>query len=527
MNQTSSQPSPNEPFHYLSALLTTARRKPGLWFVPLFSVMLIAILTAFLGPKYWDATQSFVVREELIGRRVGPGRFDSLDSMKTAQQVIQETARRPAVLERVYMTVEGQTPSRADIESLRKAISFQAPGGSELGKTEILTVRIESSSPEKAVSLVEALFEETRREIRTQRQRKAASMLTEVAAAVELAQEQLVETTTKMRQMESQAGGDLSELRGLNEAFSGGSDLRRQVSVLDSEIRQTRQNVERANQLIQNLTTTFNDPMELLATPRELLESQPALSKLKDQLIEAQVNQSSVVGVYSVKHPRHIASVKSVNEIRWQIKQELESALSGLRAQKELAEKQLHTLEKDVNEFQSRINKVANMRVDYGQLVSELALRNGELASAEREYAQAASILRAAENVHFMSRLDEAYAGLYPLGPTKKILVLGATLAGLFIGLGFLMMATPTPVGTFNPPSLAAQRAENRAALMPASKTESEQENQRQRQAQTAARSGKFTGAQKASLQSEKPLGGIPGFVIPDLGEALREQTER
>ncbi|MDG2013585.1 MAG: hypothetical protein P8J33_08775, partial [Pirellulaceae bacterium] len=291
-SQSSSQSSPNEHGGYPYALLATARRKPGLWIIPLFSALLIAFLTAYLGPKSWDATQSFVVREELIGRMVGPGRFQSLDSMKTAQQVIQETARRPAVLDRVFFSVEGKAPSRGDIESLRGSISFQAPGGSELGKTEILTVRIESSSPEKAVSLVKALFEQTRQEIRAQRQRKATSMLTEVVAAVELAQERLVETTTKMRRIESQAGGDLSELRGLNEAFSGGSDLRRQVSVLDSEIRQTRQNVERSNQLIQNLTTTFNDPMELLATPRELLESQPALSKLKDQLIKAQVNQS-------------------------------------------------------------------------------------------------------------------------------------------------------------------------------------------------------------------------------------------
>ena len=37
-------------------------------------------------------------------------------------------------------------------------------------------------------------------------------------------------------------------------------------------------------------------------------------------------------------------------------------------------------------------------------------------------------------------RLDEAMAGLYPLGPSKKTLVLGAGVVGLLMGLGIVMI---------------------------------------------------------------------------------------
>ena len=217
---------------YLRSLIQTARKHPGLWVIPLASAILIAVMMAFIGPKKWDADQSFLVREELIGRIVSPGRFESLDRMKTAQEVIQETSRRPSVLRRVLAANGEDDPSASDIEMLQGAISFYAPGGAELGKTEILTMNVKSSSAKKAKELVSSLFEETRAEIRNMRTRKAESMLQEAGGSVELATERLSETSQQIRTVESDVGGDLSELRGLNEPFSGGGELRRNIACL-------------------------------------------------------------------------------------------------------------------------------------------------------------------------------------------------------------------------------------------------------------------------------------------------------
>ncbi len=484
---------------YLRALRSTARQRPGLWFVPLFSSLLIAVLVAFVGPKNWDATQSFVVREELIGRIVGPGRFDSLDSMKTAQEVILETARRPGVLQRVYESVGQANPSRDDIESLRDAISFEAPGGGELGKTEILTMRVKSNSVERAKQLVDALFEETRLEVRDLRQREANSMLQEIGGSVALARERLTETTDNIRQLEASVGGDLTELRGLNEPYSGGSDLRRQITGIQSEIRQARQAEEEATQLIAYLQAAAQDPMQLLATPRELMNSQPSLLELKKQLITAQVNRSNVGGIYSAKHPRYVATANSVVDIRTQIELELESSLVGLRSQQELAQQQVAMLNKKSAEIEDRVSKLAALRVDYGQLVNEMQLRNEELTTAHKEFAQAEAMLRAAEQVDFMTRLDEAQAGYRPLGPSKKTLILGAALAGSLIGLGLIMMVTPSP--TWFPPQSPSPPDHDPRGPGPLP-------------------SG--PPAQSASLPqsppTQLPATGVPGFMIPDMG---------
>lgn len=440
MPQPSSQQQPTD---YLRSLLSTATRHRGLWFIPLVSAGLIALMMIFLGPKTWDATQAFVVREELIGRIVRPGRFESLDTMKTVQEVIQETARRPSVLKRVYSAMGVDSPSPSDIEQLQGAISFHAPGGAELGKTEILSMRVKSSTPEKATRMISALFDETRAEIRSNRSRKAKSMMEEVGESVTLAKERVLTTSKRIRQIESSVGEDLAELRSLNEPYAGGGELRKSVENIQREIREARKAEDEAKQLIEYLQGV--GPDELLATPRELLVSQPALSELKNRLIEAQVIHSTTAGRYSERHPKFQATANSVTDIREQINQELASSLVGLESQRKLARQRISMLSGRSNEIEKRIAELAAMRVDYGQLVSELKLRNDELRSADREFAQAESMFRASEKVDLISRLDEPQAGIRPLGPSNKAILLGALFVGALVSLGLIMVVTPSP----------------------------------------------------------------------------------
>lgn len=507
---------------YLRSLMQTARRHPSLWVVPLVSAVLIAVLMAFLGPKKWDANQSFVVREELIGRIVSPGRFESLDSMKTAQEVIQETSRRPCVLRRVLVANGKKKPSGADIETMQKAISFHAPGGAELGKTEILTMNVKSSSAKKATKLVESLFDETRAEIRTVRTRKAESMLKEAGGSVELASERLVKTSAEIRKIEAGVGGDLSELRGLNEPFSGGGELRKNIATIQKEIRVARQNEQESRQMIEYLEAL--DPEQLLATPRELLESQPALSELKNRLIEAQVVQSNTGGTYSTKHPRYRAKAESVVRIRKQIDQELESSLVGLRSQKKLASERAEVLTSQINKINGRITDLASMRVDYGQLVNELELRNEELRAAHKEYAQAESILRAAKTIDLISQLDEPQPGIRPLGPSNKTVLIAACLAGLLISLGLIMMVTPSP-------ELRPRTTGYNASIQVGQHSTGIQSTQMQPAQQRTSTSppGKkptisrevAENSTQITTDTAKPPTKSPGFIIPDLGDSM------
>ena len=518
-NATNQQPNHQTP-DFLHAMLATALKRPGWWIVPTFSALLVAVLAGYLGPKNWDATQSFMVREEMIGRLVGPGRFDSLDAMKTSQQVIQETARRPVVLRRVLESVGEFSPSPVDVETLRDSISFQAPSGAELGKTEILAMRIKWDSVDRATRLVTALFEETQKEVRLLRQRKANSMLQEIGASVELARENLAVTSASVREIERNVGGDLSELIALVEPYSGGSDLRRQITTIQGEIRQAQKTEESSHQLIVYLQSAIQNPNQLLATPRELLESQPSLAELKKRLIEAQVARSTVGGKYSVKHPRYVAIANSVSEIRVQINQEIGSALVGLDSQKQLARKQVEMLTDRANDLEQRVIELAAFRFDYGQLVEELAIRNDELKETHREYAKAESILRAAETVDFMEKLDEPQAGLRPLGPSKKTLVMGAAVAGLLIGLGLVVIVTPSP-GLVMPVTWqqSATPSDPRSTLQ---RTVPVTEPPQQRDvvispALSYVQEKTLPQPVDGNVTTVETVSGVPGFVIPDV----------
>ena len=160
--------------------------------------------------------------------------------------------------------------------------------------------------------------------------------------------------------------------------------------------------------------------------------------------------------------------------------------------------------------MESRITKLASMRVDYGQLVSELSLRNEELRDANKEFAKAESILRASEKVDLISPLDGAQAGIRPLGPGNKAIFLGACLAGIMIGLGMVMMVTPAPNLMPTHSSRPGGGPGGHSGYAPPANPGPQTVQANQAQAMAAA--------QAAAARS-------PGFVIPDLGSGTSSHT--
>ena len=101
--------------------------------------MLLACAYVFLiRAETWSARQSLIVRDDLLGQSYKPGRFDSLDSMKTAQETILEISRRPQVIRNALEKLGPESngflgmgksnwPSEEVIEVVQGAISFSAP----------------------------------------------------------------------------------------------------------------------------------------------------------------------------------------------------------------------------------------------------------------------------------------------------------------------------------------------------------------------------------------------------------------
>lgn len=447
---------------YLHALLGMAWRHPGLWIAPLTVAVLVALLVGFLGPRQWGATQTFVVREELIGRIGGPGRFESPDSMKTVQETIGELARRPAVIGRTLDRIgpgervaAADWPSEETVAELQEAIGLLAPGGAELGQTEVLALQVRASSRNRARQIVSALFEELQFELRTFRQQRASSMVREMQQAVELARDRYDVAARRLTALESSVGPDLVELRSLNEPAFGSGDLRQMYVQIEAEVRDARKRLDVYRELARHLQAIAGDPAQLVGTPRVLLESQPTLSRLKEKLVDARIRLANVGGNYSDRHPRHQAAWNAVRDIEHQVEAELHHAISGIQSQQVLIRQEMEMLQERAAAVRARLEQLAGMRVDYERIVDEVKQRQSDLATAWQELSQAESMERAAASVDFITRVDPAQAGLDPLGPSRVTLLLGGAIAGALIGLGLVMMATPTPPLT--PPATAPQ----------------------------------------------------------------------
>ncbi len=445
---------------YLQSLIFTARTKPGWWIIPVASALLIGLLAAFLGPQQWQATQTFVLREEMIGRIVGPGRFESLDSMKTAQETIQEVAKKPSVIRRTLLAAGPETthvgddwPSEEAIEGFQGSVSFFAPNGAEFGKTEILGLNIKGKTRDRAKQLAAALFNEMQIEIRNIRERRAESMQQEIRLAVELANERLKEAANKLARIEAEVGADLSELRNLNDPASGTSNLRNIYVQVQADLRGANSQLAVNRKQKQHLTAAQKEPDQLVATPKELLLLQPALAILKQKLIEAQVGKSTLNGKYSESHPAVVATSNAISDIKRQIHAEVANSMPGIESQLALAEQKVNSLSQQAKNINNRLAQIAKMRVDYGQIVNEFNLRSDELTMAQKDLTQTESIRRAAAQVDMITPIDDPQVGTSPIGPSKKTILASALIAGTLIGLGLVMMMTPASPPTDGGPT--------------------------------------------------------------------------
>jgi hypothetical protein len=444
---------------YLTALWSTLLRRPAIILVPLAAGGVIGLLIGILGPRQWGASQTFVVREELIGRIVGPGRFDSLDRMKTAQETISELARRPGVVRRTLQAIGPDSifsgkdwPDEATVESVGQSISFYAAGGGDFGKTEVLTMQVKASTRERGRSFVAALFNELQTEVRLFRQERAKSMVQETGQALEIASQRYDEAMLRLSGMEKEMGADLSDLRSLSEPMGGSGELRKQSALIESEVRGISARLAVNRELERHLLAIREDSTRLLVTPRELLESQPVLARLKDRLVDAQFTLATASGNYTNKHPRVQAAAKTVSDLQSQIVGEMETAIAGLASQRTILEQETVELNGKIQKINSRLRTLAGKRAGYSQLVDEVGQAKEALGRAKQEMIQAEGIFKAAASVDLMTPVDEPYVTTQPLGPGKKAVLLGGLLAGAFVGIGLLMMATPVPGQGFNPP---------------------------------------------------------------------------
>ena len=405
---------------------------------------------AFLMERNWEASQGLVVRREVnTSSSITPGKFTDLYEMRTFQETILELVRSRQVISSTLRTVHrgflgdaGYEPTDEDINSFRKKLNMTPPGGAEFGKTEIFYLSVQNRNRDQAIRYVAELCRQLDNRLRRLSDDRSESLVVELQEQVDLASAAHQERTRILTEFESSVGADLGELRMLNAAFSGQSDLRQQAIALEAESRQASLQARDSEQLLKVLRKVQLDPEQLVALPNSLLTSQPTLRQLKDGLVAAQLRVARLAGIRTAEHPHVVAAKDSVAQIREDLRSELRVALQGVQVELELSQNRAKNLRQQSNELQSRLSNLAVLRAEYENHVSAAENSRLVLDQALKQLGEVQATHAAAKAASLVSTIDSPETGPYPIGLGRSQVVLLGGLGGCFLAVAWIFITS-------------------------------------------------------------------------------------
>ncbi len=451
MSQSSELSNPR-----LDHILHTLIEHRKLWLVPgIAALMMSWFYVYFIRSDTYTARQTLIVRDDLLGQSLKPGQFESLDLMKSAQETILEIARKPQVVRNAmrkigparvgWFGVSDDWPSDKTIEQVQGAITLSAPNGAEFGHTETVVLSTKSSSRERAAQFVLALLEEINVKINEVRDLRLRSMKNELTTIRDSALESLTVSAERLTAMEREIGPDLPTLRALSDPQSGEGTMSQTLLQIRSERRQFENKLHSARNQRETLVAATHDPNAILATSDELFSFQPALSRLKQELIEAQSALAASVGRYEQAHPEVQKYQEQVRTMHQQIHDELDSAKRGLESQIASLEEKVAKSSAQEAEIDSRFNKISSKRVDYLRLDEEVKKKSEVFNEAQGNLASIERLDSEQFDVTLLTPVDEPQVSTRADGLGRTTTILGSGVAGLLAGFGLVLLLAPGP----------------------------------------------------------------------------------
>ena len=427
----------------------------SLWLIPLAACTILSVLFALFGPKTYSARQTLVIRDDLAGTAFKPGRFESLESLKSAQETILEIARRPLVVRRTLQKL-GPASGRASkswpddqvIEETQGKININAPNGAELGKTEAIVLSVTAASKQRASKFIEILMDEIEKNSREFRALRFQSMEEELQQAATVAKRSYEQSANQLQTFEKQFSTDLGTLRSLNDSLSSKNALVDSLAEMKRESREAQVQVARVEKQMDVLRQAQSDPTVLLsAPPQELLDLQPTLGGLTKGLNDALLRLSTNLGKYTRDHPTVMSDKREIAGIKNQIISELASSFNSLNSQYSLRLQTFENLKQRIKDGELRLTNLSGNRVSYNKLTDDVMKKQEALGNAESQLSEIQSLGAAAHTVNLLTRIDKPQISYNPIGPTKKTIVFGGMLAGLLMGMGLVMFFAPIDIG--------------------------------------------------------------------------------
>jgi succinoglycan biosynthesis transport protein ExoP len=433
-------------------LLVQRRRD---WLLPTVVCGALALVYAVFMTRYWEAYQGMVVRDEAsVNSAKQAGKFADLYEMRTFQETILELAKSHQVVTTTMKKVQAvetglpaTQPDAEQIEKFRKRLSMSPPNGAEFGKTEIFYLSVKDSDRERAIRLVAELCKQVSLRIGELRQQRSAGLTLEFEKQVELASQVHQAENAKLKEFEAEVGSDLGELRLLHSATGGQSDLRQQLIDLEKESRVAEARLSEAEDLLTVLEVAQAEPDRLVAMPGSLLKIQPTLQRLKNGLVDAQLQVSKMSGTRTEDHPHVQAAIESVERIRAELHRELSVVIEGLRVDIGLSHNRLEVLNSQIGDMEKRLNRLAELRADYSAKVASVENSRTVLSQARKQLAEVRAREVAALGAQLVTPIDSPETGPYPVGLGRTMVVILGTFGGLVLGLAWLFLSLPTSAG--------------------------------------------------------------------------------
>jgi uncharacterized protein involved in exopolysaccharide biosynthesis len=184
----------------------------------------------------------------------------------------------------------------------------------------------------------------------------------------------------------------------------------------------------------------------LIATPSTLLISQPAISRLKDALVDAQVRTANLLGTFADEHPIVIAARESESLIQMQLHDEVTTAIQAIELDLKLNAERDAALNAKTNAGRARVARLAGARAEYANLVAAVDDYTRLVEAARKNLGDARAKHASAHTASVIGRIDGVETGVRPVGPGRTTITAAGGIAGLILGLGVVFLfAGPVP----------------------------------------------------------------------------------
>ena len=427
------------------------RKYMWVWLAPMIlGLVLSGVYNKLLATKTYTARQSLILRDDLLGDSYKPSRFDSEESLKSAQETILEIARKPQVVKAVLDQLgpassfffSGDYPSVETIEDVQGNITLSAPNGAEFGKTEAVVLSVKTVDADRSRKFVNLLLDEIDSKLSEVRLLRLNSMQSELSQAGENAMLSLNDSSQRLQELEKSFGAEITTIRALNDPQAGGGfDLK--LNQIRLEQRQAAAQLSSAKQQRELLRQAQENEGAEFVTSNELLQLQPALQGIMTNLSAAMAQLAIDEGRYTGLHPQLRRSQRAVKQQKQQLFDSIGTTAKGLDSQIETLSALKERLGNSIVQLESKLEALTEQRVPYATLEEEVKKKTEVYNDVQGQLAQVQSYASSTNDVAMLTRVDDPQVSSRPdqIGAFKAGLV-GAAI-GLMLGLGLVALLAP------------------------------------------------------------------------------------